>query len=574
MSNRRLERRLSQARKAYRKRDKRAGARLVDEVLQQDFNYPGAWELLYELYGVGVPYEEFRRVFTARFFPEKLDQLTTLAPPPRPSAGGDALAEKKPSFFRRLFGSLFSRKATPEAESIPLPSGDASAPLSQPADRAPAATTAAPQPAHLDHRYATASAIGVVAPIPPLPPRAPGEVIRVILVDDITQTRETIVRSLRFQDDIDIVATASNGLQAIQLVRQLKPDVVVMDVNMPDMDGITATANIKRDVPNTEIVILTVQDDLDYMRRAMLAGARDFLAKPPMIDELVLAVERAGAQARQNRQNRPAMTAALPAQARRTRGRIITVYSPRGGSGCTMLAVNLALGLHSEEHPAAIIDGDLQFGDVPVLFNTQSPLSIADLAPRVDELDPELVNDVLVRHPSGVKILHPTRPERAELITGPQFGQLATYFSELFPYVVLDTSHRLNDITLAALDVSDLIVLVSTLDIPSISRVRKFIELAPLLNLNPKKIVLVVNMFDPRVGISPEKLPQAFGHEPAALIPLAYSLVLGSVNNGIPLLAKRETIQQPAGEAVARLVKHVRQRLRETEQAEKLALAV
>ncbi|MCZ7551438.1 MAG: hypothetical protein B6D39_00510 [Anaerolineae bacterium UTCFX2] len=573
MANRKLDRRLSQARKAYRKRDKRAGARFVDEVLQQDFNYPPAWELLYELYGVGVPYEEFRRVFTARFFPEKLDQLTPLAPPPRPSAAGGAAVEKKPSFFSRLFGSLFRHKAKPEEEPIPLPSG-APAPLSQPAASAPAAATAAPPSAQLDHRYATASAIGVVAPIPPVPARAPGEVIRVILVDDITQTRETIVRSLRFQDDIDVVATASNGLQAIQLVRQLKPDVVVMDVNMPDMDGITATANIKRDVPNTEIVILTVQDDLDYMRRAMLAGARDFLTKPPMIDELVLAVERAGAQAFQNRKNRPAMAAALPAQARRTRGRIITVYSPRGGSGCTMLAVNLALGLHSEEHPAAIIDGDLQFGDVPVLFNTQSPLGIADLAPRVDELDPELVNDVLVKHPSGVKILHPTRPERAELITGPQFAQLATYFSELFPYVVLDTSHRLNDITLAALDVSDLTVLVSTLDIPSISRVRKFIELAPLLNLSPKKIALVVNMFDPRVGISPEKLPQAFGHEPAALIPLAYSLVLGSVNNGIPLLAKREMIQQPAGEAVVRLVKHLRQRLREAEQAEKLALAV
>lgn len=565
MANRKLERRLSQARKAYQKRDKRKGAHLIDEVLQQDFNYPGAWELLYELYGAGVPYEEFRRVFTARFFPEKLDQLASIEPPPRPGAGVEAQKEKKPSFFSRLF----KRKPKPEPEPIPLPSIAAPEPAGP---AAPPGSTAAADPSQRDPRYFTASPSGIVAPIAPIPPRQPGEVIRVILVDDIAQTRETIVRSLRFQEDIDIVATASNGLQAIQLVRQLKPDVVVMDVNMPDMDGITATANIKRDMPNTEIVILTVQDDLDYMRRAMLAGARDFLAKPPMIDELVQAVERAGAQARQNRQNRPAMAVTLPAQARRTRGRIVTVYSPRGGSGCTMLAVNLAIGLNGEDHPAVIIDGDLQYGDVPVLFNTQGPLSIADLAPRVAELDPDLVNDVLVKHPTGVKILNPTRPERAELVTGPQFSQLATYFSELFPYVVLDTTHRLNDVTLAALDVSDLIVLVSTIDIPSISRVRKFIELVPLLNLNPKKIVLAVNMFDPRVGISPEKLPQAFGHEPAALIPLAYSLVLGSVNNGVPLLAKREMAQQPAGEAVARLVKHVRQRLREIDQAEKMAV--
>jgi pilus assembly protein CpaE len=388
-----------------------------------------------------------------------------------------------------------------------------------------------------------------------------------VLVDDIAQTRETIVRTLRFQENFDVVGTASNGLQAIQLVRQLKPDVVVMDVNMPDMDGITATANIKRDLPNTEIVILTVQDDMDYMRRAMLAGARDFLAKPPMIDELVQAVERAGEQAHQQRLLRPALASPLPSISRHSPGKIVTVYSPRGGSGCTLLAVNLALGLHREENPAVIVDTDLQFGDVPVLFNTQSRLSILDLAPRVDELDSEIVSEVLVKHPSGVKILHPPRPERAELVTGPQLIQLSRFFATLFPYVILDTAHRLSDITLAALDVSDLIVLVSTLDIPSIARVRKFIELVPLLSLDPGKIVLVVNQFDPRAGIEPANLPQAFGIEHSALIPLANTLMIGSVNDGIPVLAKRANIQQPAGAALVELVKQIRQRLREMDRA-------
>jgi len=88
------------------------------------------------------------------------------------------------------------------------------------------------------------------------------------VVDDITQTRETVIRSLRFQDDIDVIGTATNGIQAIQTAKQLQPDVIVMDVNMPDMDGITATAAIKRDVPATEIIILTVQDDVDYLRKS------------------------------------------------------------------------------------------------------------------------------------------------------------------------------------------------------------------------------------------------------------------------------------------------------------------
>jgi pilus assembly protein CpaE len=70
-----------------------------------------------------------------------------------------------------------------------------------------------------------------------------------------------------------------------------------MDINMPDMDGISATEQIRQRMPSVKIIILSVQNDSNYMRRAMLAGARDFLTKPPMADELISAVRRAGLMA-------------------------------------------------------------------------------------------------------------------------------------------------------------------------------------------------------------------------------------------------------------------------------------
>ena len=76
-----------------------------------------------------------------------------------------------------------------------------------------------------------------------------------------------------------------------------------------------------------------------------------------------------------------------------------------------MIAANLAVALYSEDTATVIVDGDLQFGDIPVLFNSVSKLTILDLAPRVAELDQELVEEVLTTHSSGVKILHPPRPE-------------------------------------------------------------------------------------------------------------------------------------------------------------------
>ena len=586
MADRTLEKLLDQARKAYQKRDKHNGARLIEEILQQDFYHQGVWELLQQLYGGDEPHEEFQRSFTARYYPDRLRLLEE----EMASRAAALEPQKRPSFFKRLFGRSKAKSepapqdgspqaALTAAERPAPPSAQPESTLSagitperglsgrEPAPRAPAPAqppsrfrqvTTSPAPAQ------AAPAAGGLMPSA-ASPGAAEDAIRVILVDDIAQTRETVLRSLRFQEDIDVVGTASNGLQAIKLVRELRPDVVLMDVNMPDMDGITATATIRRDMPGTEVVILTVQDDMDYIRRAMLAGARDFLSKPPMIDELVQAVQRAGAQARQYRLNQPLAHTRLYTPVSRPGGKIISVYSPRGGSGCTMLAVNLAIGLHRDDRQVVLVDADLLYGDAPVQLNTQSKLSILDLAPRVDELDPEIVNEVLATHVSGVKILHPPRPERAELVTGPQLTKLLLYLSKLFPYVIVDTTHRLSETTLAALDVSDLILLVSTLDIPSISRTRSFLELSKLLNLKPERIMLAVNQFDPRVGIGVEKLPHAFGKAPAIVIPMTSGVAIESINRGTPILIWREASQMPIGKAIRKSVQDVRARLREIE---------
>src|SRR4030095_8123384 len=104
---------------------------------------------------------------------------------------------------------------------------------------------------------------------------------------------------------------ARTGKEGIQLSQELNPDVVLMDINMPDMDGITATEAIRSKQPAVQVVILSVQSDQNYMRRAMLAGARDFLTKPPMGDELISSIRRAGAMA-QSEKSKSAQIAVAP----------------------------------------------------------------------------------------------------------------------------------------------------------------------------------------------------------------------------------------------------------------------
>src|SRR5579883_1747853 len=89
-----------------------------------------------------------------------------------------------------------------------------------------------------------------------------------------------------------MVGGAEDGPSAIERAKELQPDIVLMDINMPGMDGIRATEAISSEVPVSQVIMMSVQGETDYLRRAMLAGARDFLVKPFGADELANTIRR------------------------------------------------------------------------------------------------------------------------------------------------------------------------------------------------------------------------------------------------------------------------------------------
>jgi len=396
--------------------------------------------------------------------------------------------------------------------------------------------------------------------------------IRVIIVDDIAETRENLRKLLQFETDVEVIGTARTGREAIDLAKDTRPDVVLMDINMTDMDGITATDAIRRAIPYIQIVILSVQSDSNYMRRAMQAGASDFLTKPPTIDELNAAIMRAGTVAHLEKakfiQNSGQTSTASGIGSSilnlGSMGRVITVYSPKGGSGCTTLATNLAVSLCNEESSVLIVDGNLQFGDVAVFLNEQSKFSVIDLASRVDELDPEIVENVTVKHSqSGVKILAaPIKPEQADTVNGEQFAKMVLYLKTIYSYVIIDTTSSLQEVTLAAIDSSDVLVLITTQDIPSIKSSRLFLDVADAFGIDRKRIVFVLNKFDKRIGITAEKISNNLKQEILAVIPYEERVIV-SVNKGIPFLLADKS--RPISRSILNLAEVIRQRVLEQE---------
>ena len=392
---------------------------------------------------------------------------------------------------------------------------------------------------------------------------------RVLIVDDVAETRENVRKLLQFESDVEVVGVAGTGREAIDIAQEVEPDVILMDINMPDMDGIAATEAIRRKNSYVQVVILSVQGDPNYLRRAMQAGASDFLTKPPTGDELITAIRRAGTMAHQEKARGGASAAAVTSSGlpsvpsiSSSQGKVIVIYSPKGGVGCTTLAVNLGIALHNDETRTVIVDGSLQYGDVALFINEQGKNTILDLTSIADDLDPEIVGDVMVKHEaSGVHVLAaPSRPEQAESVSGGDFLKTLQYLRRLYAYVVVDTSSLLNDVVLSAIDESDIIVLVATQDIPSIKSTQLFLNLLVTnLGADQERVVFAINRYDKRNGITPEKIGSNLKIDIAATIVLDERVIPRSVNRGTPFIL--ESNAKVASRGVLSLAESVRTRI-------------
>lgn len=117
--------------------------------------------------------------------------------------------------------------------------------------------------------------------------------IRLVLVDDQATVRNGLMMRLLLEPDITVVGEASNGKEALALVQQLRPDVVLMDIEMSDMDGITASVALHTVIPQTAVVMLSIHSDRTTRARAFAAGAVAFIEKRGSALELISAIRQA-----------------------------------------------------------------------------------------------------------------------------------------------------------------------------------------------------------------------------------------------------------------------------------------
>jgi len=353
--------------------------------------------------------------------------------------------------------------------------------------------------------------------------------IKLLIADDMDELRSNVRRMLNNQENIKIVGEARNGKETIEKVKELQPHIVLMDINMPELDGLKAAEMITKDYPNVQTVIMSIQSEQEYFRRAMKAGAKDFLVKPFSTNDLVETIQNVF---NSWIKDRPELLH------EDQKAEIISFFATKGGVGRTTLAVNLAVNLASRNKQVLLVDSSLQFGDVAITLNQPIKRSISNLV-EAEEITIGEIEKNLVRHESGLDLLlAPKEPALAEAVKVDHLIKIIDQARHSYHYIIFDLPPSITEKELAILDKSDLVLLVATLEISSLKNTKLCLKTFNDINFDMGKIKLILNKEIPNVGIGKADLEAGLAIPVYATVPMESEIAQRSLNHGEAFVAK------------------------------------
>jgi pilus assembly protein CpaE len=318
--------------------------------------------------------------------------------------------------------------------------------------------------------------------------------------------------------------------ETVRALQARETDVLIVACQGQEDDrSLQIIDNAHRAAPTVPIIVLSTSSPNGFLRRAFEVGASDMALYPQSKEQLRFAMSKAIARA--PRAGQP--------EGKRGESRLICVLGPKGGTGKTLTSCNLAVALALAGQKVMVIDLDLQFGDVALCLGLPPEKTMYDLAISGGSLDADKLADYVMTHDTGVDVLlAPARPDQASAITIELLRDILAIARARYDHVIADTPPGFTAEVIATIDASSDLVMVGTLDSLSLKNTKLGLETLALMDYDPKKIQLVLNRADTRVGISQHDVIAVLGSEPNVYIPSDREIPR-AVNEGVPITLSR-----------------------------------
>lgn len=303
------------------------------------------------------------------------------------------------------------------------------------------------------------------------------------------------------------------------------PDVLILFLSAHWQEELNAlaTRTIALRLP---IVVISPKEDLEIMRLALRAGARDFLTQPVSAEEIQRAIQQI--------QQEKAVSTGL------AQHRTIAVLNAKGGSGATLIANNLAhIMAVRQQLPVALLDCDVQFGAQALCLDLRPTRDLVEAVNVVDELDAVALEGYMTKHQSGIHLL--AAPTNRLVLVGElssqNFSHLLEVIHQTYTRVVIDLPRLLDSAVTVALLQATTIIVAMQQTLAAMRDARRLTEILQTeLDIPQERILVAINRYSLKHTISLAAIQQTLHNIPTVLIPNDYTRVEAATNQGIPLL--------------------------------------
>jgi pilus assembly protein CpaE len=350
--------------------------------------------------------------------------------------------------------------------------------------------------------------------------------LRLILIDSDRRARSYVKRS--FSDrSVRIIGEADDIKSGLRLIRGLQPDVILVELPENASETMEAVRKLRSEMPDIGIILSKHDPSPHLILSGIRAGAQEFVGRPVDAPELEKAVDRI----------RKMMATSV--SSKKNHGSVISVFSGKGGIGATSVAANLAVALSDHcEASAVLVDFSFQMGDLGLMLDQPAKYSLLD-AMNEGKLDESKLHSVLSQHSSGVSLLTvAASPEIGEEITRHHIIEMFGILNTIFDFVVVDIGRQLDDRIVEVLELSDTVIMLTTLEVPAIRNTSRYLEIFDRLELERDKIHLVVNRYHKKSKLSIKDLESALGLDVFWKIPNDFAQVRMGIDGGIPVVMR------------------------------------